>query len=442
MSLAHSATLPVRRIWGWLPTEVPWLLGLGILFHFLAQVQWDKTWEGFVYDPILRWYVPLVFLVAALYSVLAAVPELRLTYRLRLRVFWIVEVALSIGAVVYLDRVDGMVHVDDAGFILRYLDHFAEGCFFCFNVEDGPVFGLSGFIYGLLGGFLTWTGIFDSEQALKFLTYTGTFFTAFLFFRILRQVMRSDGLVVLMWGLLMTCNRAMAIIYNSGMEAPVHFSIVLAALLFFLQKRDRLMWFWMALAVISKLDAVPLVVVMVIFWAVENKKDLLVFDWHKKRYQDALLFGLVPVFVWIVFAWIVFGSPLPQSAFAKIYFQGHATGSWFPFVEQFIPNGYRSVFLGISLTLFLAHLGYVTAAKKGGRELVFGFGFGHAGHVLFLQSRRTNDLVLCPARRTDAAAVGGEPTMVLGLAAWKWATDGHGPYSWLRLSVHLGAIDQ
>ncbi len=356
-------------------TEALWLMGLGLAFHFLAQIHWDKVWEGFAYDPILRWYVPAAFWVAAIYSAMHAIPAWQPTFRIQLRAQLLIEFALSLGAVLYLKYIDPMVYVDDAGFILRYFDHFAEGCFFCFNVEDGPVFGLSSFIYGLLGGFLTWSGIFNSEGAVNYLAYAGTFFTAWLYFRILRQIFHSQGQILLMWVLLMTCSRSMAIIYNSGMEAPVHFSLVLAAVLFFLQKKDKWMWLTMAIAVISKLDAVPLVLVISTFWLIENWTDLRKFDWHKQRYHDAIQFGLVPVLIWIVFAWIVFGSPLPQSAFAKIYFHNHAKGSWFPFLEPFVANGYRSPFLVLSFGLFLAQVGWVAAKRKGGRDLVFGFAF-------------------------------------------------------------------
>ncbi|MBP6721832.1 MAG: hypothetical protein KA239_05895 [Bacteroidia bacterium] len=359
----------------WLQAEPIWLIGLGLVFHFLAQIHWDKVWEGFAYDPVLRWYVPGAFFIAALYSALNAVPEWQPTYRIRLKATLPIELALSFGAVLYLKYVDPMVYVDDAGFILRYFDHFAEGCFFCFNVDDGPVFGLSSFIYGLLGGFLTWSGIFNSEGAVNYLAYIGTFFTGFLYFRILRKLVSSAGMMVVFWFLLMTCSRSMAVIYNAGMEAPIHFSLILTALLFFLDKKERLMWLFLAISVISKLDAVPLVLVVGIFWTIENWSDLRAFDWHKKRYHDALKFGLVPVLVWIVFAWIVFGSPLPQSAFAKIYIHNHAKGSWFPFIEAFVANGYRSPFLVLSLGLFLAQLGWVAAKRQGGRGLFFGFAF-------------------------------------------------------------------
>lgn len=401
--------------------EPPWLIGVGIAFHFLAQVQWGQKWEGMVYDPVLRWYLPLVFFAAALYATLSKLPTWQPTFRFQVRAEWAIEFLLSLGAVLYLKYVDPMVYVDDAGFVLRYFDHFAQGSFFCFNVEDGPVFGLSSFIYGLLGGLLTWTGLFNAEGAMNYLAYAGTFFTAWLLFRILRQVLESDGMVVVAWTLLMTCSRSMAIIYNAGMEAPVHVSIVLAAILFFLQRRDRLMWLFMALAVISKLDAVPLVVVMALLWTVENWRDLSQWDWHKRRYQDALLYGLVPVLAWIVLAWIIFGSPLPQSAFAKIYFHTHAKGHWFPFIETLVSNAYRSSLLAASLVLFLVQLGYVAAKQQGGRSLLFGFGF-IATLVLYYFYN--------PGERMVWYYVLPEGLMLLNLAVglnWGWSwLKGHG----------------
>lgn len=369
-ALAHP-----RRIWGWLPVEVPWLIGAGALFHFLAQIHWDQQWEGFAYDPVLRWWLPLAFFVAALYSLLGAAPRPRLRHNLRINFQWLIDIALPVAAVLYIKYTNHIFPVDDVGFILRYLDHFAEGCFYCFNVDDGPVFGISSFVYGILAGFLTWTHILDAEGALKCLTYVGIFATGFLLLRIVRQVIASDGMVILLWLLLMTCSHSMALIFNSGMEAPVHFSLVLAALLFYLQRKDRWMWLFMAIAVISKLDAVPLVVVIGIFWTVDNWADLTQFDWYKQRYRDALAYGLLPVLIWIVFATLVFGSPLPQSAYAKVFFHNHSKGSWFPFIQGFTTSGYQSVFLGASLTLFLAHAGFVIGRGGGGRKLVFGFAF-------------------------------------------------------------------
>lgn len=371
----HTPSPTQQRYWGWLPTEVPWLLGIAVLFYCLGGIDWNLKWEGFAYDPVLRLYVPIAFIAAAIYSLLDAIPAWKPTFRLQFRAVWVIEIALCIAAVLYVAYIDPILYVDDAGFILRYFDHFADGQFFTYNAGDGPVFGLSSFIYGLLGGLITWAGFLDSEGALNFLVYLGTFCTAFLYFRILRKVSSSAGIVVVAWVLLMTCSRSMALIYNSGMEAPIHFSIVLTAILFFLHKRDRLMWLFMALAVISKLDAVPLVSVMIVFWTIENWKDLIAFDWHKRRYHDALMYGLVPILVWIVFAWIVFGSPLPQSAYAKIHFHNHAKGSWFPFLETFVYNGYRTPFFAVTMVLFIAQVGYVAATRKGGRGLVFGFAF-------------------------------------------------------------------
>lgn len=355
--------------------QVTWLVGTGLLFHFLAQVRWDIMWKGFDYDPVLRWWLPLGFFLAAAYVALGAVPRPKLRHNLRFNFQWLLELALPFAAVLYVKYIDPITYVDDTGFILRYLDHFAQGCFYCFNVEDGAVFGISSFVYGLLAGFLTWTHLFNAEGAINYLTYLGVFFTGWLFFRILRQIVVAEGLIVLLWLLMMTCSRSIALVYNAGMEAPVHFSIVLAALLFFLQRKDRWMWLFLALSVISKLDAVPLVVAVGVIWVVENWADLIAFDWYKRRYRDALLYGLVPVLVWIGFAILVFGSPLPQSAYAKAFFHQHSKGTWFPFVEGLLNSAYQSVFLGVTLTLFLAQLGFVAARRAGGRQLVFGFAF-------------------------------------------------------------------
>ena len=364
-----------KLLWGWLPIEVPILFGLALLFFVLGRVHWQAKWEGFVYNEVLRFYVPAVFLLAVPYLWAGKLPNLKLGKQLQFRPQLILEVAFASLAVIYIRNYDPIRYVDDAGFILRYLDNFQKGCFFCFNPQEGPVFGLSSFIYGLLGGLMTWTGIYSPESAVSYLSYIGTFFTGFLYFLILRTLFKKDALVLVFWFLLMTCNRSMALIYNSGMESPIHFSIVLTAILFFLKKKDRLMWIFLALAAISKLDSVPMILVIMAFWTFENRASLLPLHPKNKKYQDALLFGLLPIVIWIVFAKLYFGSPMPQSAFAKVYFHPHAKGSWFPFLEPFYKSSYRAPFLYVSLTLWLAQLGFVAAKQQGIRDVMFGFAF-------------------------------------------------------------------
>ncbi|HHG86350.1 MAG TPA: hypothetical protein ENJ82_16485, partial [Bacteroidetes bacterium] len=365
----------IARLFRLIPTET-WILGLlGIAFYLVARRPL-KEWlpNEFAYDIVLRFRVPIAFGVAALYAWSRHLKPLHLGPR-KLVPGWFAEIALSLAAVFYIIIYDPIIYVDDVGFILRYLDNFQEGCFYCFNMEDGPVFGISSFIYGLLAGGLNWLHIMSPETSINFLTYAGVFTTTFLLFRILRHIMTSQGAVFLMVLLILTCGKSVLFIFNSGMESPMHLSIVLAAFLFFLQKKDRWMWLFLALATISKLDVVPLVLVIGLFWLIENFGELRHISWRNPRYRHMILFGILPVLIWVGFALLVFGSPLPQSAYAKVYFHSHAKGTWFPFLDHFVKSNYRSPFLYTMLGLLLLQLIFALIRGKGGRQLVFGMSF-------------------------------------------------------------------
>lgn len=364
-----------KMIWAWLPSEALLSLGIAVFFFLMGKVHWQEQWEGFSYHPDLQWYVAGSFLLAIPYLWIGKIPAIKIFKRFAFRPQIVLEIAFAALTIVYIRKFDPIKYVDDVGFILRYLDNFKNGCFFCFNPSEGPVFGLSSFIYGILGGIMTWSGLFSPESAISYLTYLGLFFTGFLYFQILRILCKQDALVWIFWIALMTLNRSMDLISNSGMESPVHYSIVLAAIYFFLRKKDAWMWFFLALAAISKLDSVPLILVVMTYWVFENKRALFPINLKHPKYLNAILFGLLPILLWIVFAKLVFGSPLPQSAFAKVYFHTHSKGSWFPFLEPFYTSAYRAPLLYVTLPIWLIQIGYVIARRSGFRDLFFGIAF-------------------------------------------------------------------
>lgn len=362
-------------LWDWLPLDSILLSLAAVALYLLGKVKWDETWEGFAYDLRFRFWVPVLFLIGAAYVWMAELPKLNMGKWGKFRPQILLEILLCVAVVQLVRWYDPIRYVDDTGFILRYWDNFQQGCFFCFNASEGPVFGLSSFIYGLLGGLMVLSHLFSPESAMSYLSYAGLFMMGMLSLGILRTVLRRDALVILAWLLFMTCSRSLLLIGNSGMEAPVHVSIVLAALLFYIRKQDKWMWLFLALAAISKLDAVPLILVVSSFWIYENFGQLFPISWKNAKIRLPLLYGLLPILIWILFAKLYFGSPLPQSAFAKVYFHEHSKGSWFPFLEPFYTSPYRAPFLYAMLPLWIAQIGYVAAQKRGGRQMVFGFAF-------------------------------------------------------------------
>ena len=232
------------------------------------------------------------------------------------------------------------IFYDDAGFILRYLDNFAKGCFYCYNLSDGAVFGTSSFIYGLLGGFLAWLGV-KPELVLHGLGFTGLVVDGYLLLLILRKLIRQPGWSFVIWVTAISTSKTYLEVATSGMESPVHFALILAAFWFFLRGNARLMWLMMAVSVISKLDAVPIVLVLGGLHLLRHRNEVREAGLESKTVKDVLIFGVIPVICWIVFATWLFGSPLPQSAYAKIYFHSHPSDHWFPFLKHYTDGGIR-----------------------------------------------------------------------------------------------------
>ena len=285
-----------------------------------------------------------------------------------------VEVGLSLGFCLILSILRPAVLIDDAGFILRYLDHFKEGCFYCFNPSDGPVFGLSGFVHGMVAALLALLGL-SARGAVLLSNYIGIFGASWVLLRVLRHLDHRPPVWIGAWLALLVANKAYFYIANTGMETPIHLMIVLGAILAFLKQKERLMWILLALSAISKLDAVPIIMVVAAFHFFRNRKGF--FEWSSGHLPALLFFGILPIGIWILFASAVFGSPLPQSGYAKAVLLFHRADHWFPFFQNYTNSSFKTAFFFLFLFSWLLHL-FLTIFRNGGdqiRRTVFGFAF-------------------------------------------------------------------
>jgi hypothetical protein len=251
---------------------------------------------------------------------------------------------------------------DDAGFEMRYLENFRDGYFYSYNPADGPVFGISSPFQGLLNGFLCYTHIMIPEQAMRRTAFAGLVFTVFFLVKIVRNRSESQN-YFLLYVLLIVCGSKMFLnVAKSGLETPLHLSLIAAALWCYYSKREKLFWLLLAVSVISKLDAVPFAVVLGLAWLVEHRKSYLPISFRNKHLLNILVFAVLPVVLWIVFATAVFGSPLPQSAYSKIHHHGHPDDHWFPFFTRYIQDPYFNVLLVLVLVTGLAvvFISYIT----------------------------------------------------------------------------------
>jgi hypothetical protein len=259
-------------------------------------------------------------------------------------------VLITTGYLLYHSR----ILVDDAGFIIRYLRQTDEGCWYCFNASEGPVFGLSSFSHGLVTLTLYQLGIADAATCLLISNAVGYLLAAWLLLRLLNHLLPWKGIVIpigfaVLWGA-----KSWMIIGATGMETPLHVALVMAALFSFAQGKGKSFWFWMSLAVISKLDAAPVALVWGGLWLLQNARQML--KLRNNPLLQALLFAGVPLLLWVAFATWYFGSPLPNSAASKIALHKNDSQHWFPFLERYLTGRFLKVLLAAFVVLWPTHL--------------------------------------------------------------------------------------
>lgn len=270
------------------------------------------------------------------------------------RIVW-AERLLAFYVLLFVHFVDPPLWVDDAGFILRYFAQAQEGCFYCFNAADGPVFGISSFLFGFIGNALAWTGLLSPEQCLLVLTYVGLYLATLALHRLLRHSLRLPIALPVAFYAILAFNKSFWAVGNGGMEAPLHLAICLFALKAFVEARHLRMWFLLALAVISKLDAVPLVLVVAGLWAIRERRHALPLSTRNPHWRALVLGGIAPMLLYLGVVSLLFGSPLPQSAYVKAFLQVHPDDSFFPFLTYFLESPIRIGLLSGSLLLFFSY---------------------------------------------------------------------------------------
>lgn len=203
---------------------------------------------------------------------------------------------------------------DDGGIVLRYMDNFAAGAFYKYNLADPPVFGISGFIHGIVAGALAYSRAIAPDTSLLISNLIGVFLTSWSILLILRRFTSSAIVLVSCWFYVLLASYYFIITAIQYLETPLHLGIVLLLLWCLFADRRRTFWALCALSVISKLDAVPLVALLILLRGLSLRGRT---EWAAEI-RAALLFGAAPLGSWVVFTTWVFGSPMPQSAYAKL----------------------------------------------------------------------------------------------------------------------------
>lgn len=274
----------------------------------------------------------------------------------------------------YLYRLWPHMFFDDAGFIMRYLDQLKDGYWFQYNGGEGAVFGISGFIHGLYCSLLVKFGGMSPERALHFSNLTGLAITIYFISGIFRYFIQRPGIAYASTFVIVCFSKTWADVLFTGMETPLHVALVMGAFYFLLFGKIRAFYLFASLSVISKLDAVPIMAVLLLFHAIDNIKKFGIAKTIQVNIKPQLVYFWVPLLIWFGFSTWLFGSPFPQSAKAKVLYHSGANNSLFPFLEGFSNDIYKHPILWLLLVLFVLHVLYIN--RKGLQAITIYFGFG------------------------------------------------------------------
>lgn len=107
----------------------------------------NKVWIPYMIFAIANWlFADMIF---------RYIPTHIKIIRNKINVHLLFDFILSLAITIIVFKLSARYLFDDAGYVLRYVENFQHGYFYQFNASDSPVFGLSGFIYGLLCFFIS-----------------------------------------------------------------------------------------------------------------------------------------------------------------------------------------------------------------------------------------------------------------------------------------------
>lgn len=245
--------------------------------------------------------------------------------------FLLVAVALSLFLLAKMNPFD-IPAVDDSAIVMRYLLNFQKGYFFVYNIADGPVYGVSGILFGLIAGGLSRLGL-DPQPSIVITSLLGS--TVFFYFVQRIFYAMSGRVVVAIIGCLAVFLSSIFVwgTFFIGLEASVNLAVTAATFYFFTARAKVAFHIACFLSILSKLDTISLVFGLQALNALRAWSE----GSLRAELRMAALLFFAPCVAWFVAAGIIFGNPLPQSFLSKFLFRPKAPPtSWFPFIEPFL----------------------------------------------------------------------------------------------------------
>lgn len=264
----------------------------------------------------------------------------------------------------------GHPFVDDAGIVLRYLDHFRAGLFYTYNPADGPVFGISGFIHGLVAGGLAFVQI-APERCLVIANVLGSVLFFFFVTRIFARLYASTVCGVVATLCLLLASEHIASTFFLGLETPLHLALVMWMIDRFVARSNGI-YPAGALVIVSKLDALVLAACFLGAFMLRERMEN---GTSVRRLAARFGIGFIaPMAAWVLFSTVIFGSPLPQTFIAKAFYHPKPHHTFFPFVHFLIRDGAHAASAAALALFALAAFVLSVWKRKIQPAAVFAFG--------------------------------------------------------------------
>lgn len=204
----------------------------------------------------------------------------------------------------------GFELADDGAFFLRYANNFAQGHFWVWNIGDAPIWGASAPLYPLFVALPISLGLSPRSAAVG----VGFIISITALAGISVSLRHKFGSVAaISFVVFAALDSGMMYYPVSGLETPLTIALLAVAVWGLLSPAGPVTAGIIAAGlIVHKLDLIPIGVLFIVVYGVKTRRIT----------RQLLAIAILIPTAWYGFAWIYFGSPLPNAFLTKALHQG------------------------------------------------------------------------------------------------------------------------
>jgi uncharacterized membrane protein len=274
--------------------------------------------------------------------------------------------AFAAAGVLLFQALHGPQPIDDAFITYRYARSLTSGAGFVYNLGE-KVLGTTTPLYTLILSAFAFVFGTRSIPAISFIiALVADTVNIVLLYRLAHHILK-DRLVAVLLSACFLLQPVRLDIAVSGMETSLFITALLLMYHAYLVRKHTMMTaVWAALSIWIRPDAVLAIIPIFIFTACK--------DWKQSLRMGLLVAAIL--LPWTVFAWVYFGSPIPQSILAKNAVSGSAAYAAV-FMLNFLATGvvwppaqFSVLIPGLIAALYLAIAGFWVFLRRKDPSLV------------------------------------------------------------------------